>query len=78
MTFMKLNHNYINPEVNEDSEEYFDFGKYCNDFKKKNYKRVSTLIPRSDTEMIAFLEKKESVSTYIRNLIREDMEKTNK
>lgn len=72
---MKLNPNYINSETNEDSEEYFDFDKYCNDFKKKNYKRVSTLIPRSDTEMIEFLEKKGSVSTYIRNLIREDMKK---
>ena len=72
---MKLNSNYVNPNANEDSENYFDFDKYCNDFKKKNYKRVSTLIPRSDIEMIAFLEEKDSVSTYIRNLIREDMKK---
>lgn len=72
---MKLNPNYINQNVEEDNEEYFDFGKYCNDFKKKNYKRISTLIPRSDTEIIEFLEKKDSVSSYIRNLIREDMKK---
>ena len=51
---MKLNPKY----VNEDDENYFDFQRYNNDFKKQNYKKISALIPRSDTEMIEYLKTK--------------------
>lgn len=69
---------YINENVPEDSENYFDFQKYCNDYKKATYKRITALIPRSNKEMIAHLEKQKSVSSYIYNLIQQDMEKNSK
>ena len=75
---MKLNEKYVNKNVSEDDERYFDFKRYNNDFKKKHYKRVSALIPRHNTEMIEFLESKESISSYIYVLIKNDMEKTKK
>ena len=75
--FMKLNPKYVNPDVSEDDERYFDFQQYNNDFKKKHYKRVSALIPKEDHAMITFLEEKDSVSSYIYNLIKTDMEKSN-
>ena len=69
---------YINKNVSEDSEKYFDFQKYCNDFKKKHYKRVVALIPRSDEEMIQHLATKDSVSAYIYGLIKDDIERNKK
>ncbi len=69
---------YINKNVSEDDEHYFDFQKYCNDFKKTHYKRVVALIPRRDKEMIEYLESKSSVSGYIYDLIKDDMEKNKK
>ena len=48
---MKLNEKYVNKNVSEDDERYFDFQRYNNDFKKKYYKRVTALIPKSNTEM---------------------------
>lgn len=75
---MKLNEKYVNKNVSEDDERYFDFQRYNNDFKKKYYKRVTALIPKSNTEMIKFLEEKESVSGYLYDLIKADMEKNKK
>lgn len=75
---MKLNEKYVNKNVSKDDERYFDFQRYNNDFKKKYYKRVTALIPKSNTEMIKFLEGKESVSGYLYDLIKADMEKNKK
>lgn len=56
-------------------DDYFDFAKYNADFMKKTYKRVTTLIPKSDVEVIEHLNKQKSVSSYILNLIKEDIKK---
>ena len=48
--------------------------KCCNDYKKVNYKRITALIPRKDSAMIEHLAKQKSVSTYIYELIKKDMD----
>lgn len=81
---------YINPEVSPESEDYFDFveftkdfmkengfdqTKYMNDYNKEHYKRVTVLVPQSEQEVIEFLKAKKPVSSYILNLIKQDMNK---
>lgn len=81
---------YINSDVPEDSDEYFDFASFTNDFlkergfnqqeymneyNKKHYKRVTVMIPYSEEEIIEYLKNKKPVSSYILNLIKEDMGK---
>ena len=60
--------------VNKDSQKEFDAQKYCNDYKKVKYKRITALIPRKDSAMIEHLAKQKSVSTYIYELIQKDMD----
>lgn len=84
---------YINPEVSPESEDYFDFAgftndfmkengfdqtKYMNDYNKEHYKRVTVLVPQSEHDIIEFLKTKRPVSSYILNLIKEDMEENNR
>ena len=69
------NKKYINENVSKDSEKYFDFAKYNADFMKTHYKRITTLIPLSEIEIIDHLSKQKSVSAYILDLIRKDMHK---
>ncbi len=69
------NKKYINKNVNENDERYFDFAKYNADFMKTHYKRITTLIPLSEINVIEHLNKQKSVSGYILNLIKEDMHK---
>lgn len=79
---------YINSEVSPESEDYFDFvgftqdfmkengfdqTKYMNDYNKEHYKRVTVLVPQSECEVIEFLKTKNPVSSYILNLIKQDM-----
>lgn len=81
---------YINTDVPEDSDEYFDFANFTNDFlkergfnqqeymneyNKKHYKRVTVMIPYSEEEVIDYLKNKKPVSSYILNLIKEDIRK---
>ena len=73
-----MNEKYINKNVNEDDERYFDFQTFCEDFMEDNYKKVSFLIPKSDTKIVEKLEQQESVSKYIYNLILEDVRKNEK
>lgn len=68
-----MNEKYINKNVSEDDERYFDFQTFCEDFMEDNYKKVSFLIPKSDTKIAEKLEQQESVSKYIYNLILEDV-----
>ena len=91
MTMKKIKKSdYINNDVSEDSEEYFDFARftndflkengfnqqeYMNDYNKKHYKRVTVLIPYSEKEIIEYLKTQKPVSSYILNLIKEDMAK---
>ena len=70
------NKKYINENVSKDSsEKYFDFAKYNADFMKTHYKRITTLIPLSEVEIIDYLSKQKSVSAYILDLIKKDMHK---
>ena len=73
-----MNEKYINKNVSEDDERYFDFQTFCEDFMEDNYKKVSFLIPKSDTKILEKLEQQESVSKYIYNLILEDVRKNEK
>lgn len=67
------NKKYINKNVDENDERYFDFAKYNADFMKTHYKRITTLIPLSEINVIEHLNKQKSVSGYILKLIKEDM-----
>ncbi len=69
------NKKYVNTNVNEDNEKYFDFAKYNADFMKTHYKRVTALIPLSEMDVIEHLNKQKSASSYILQLIKEDMKK---
>ena len=69
------NKKYVNSKVNEDDEKYFDFAKYNADFMKTHYKRVTALIPLSEMGVIEHLNKQKSASSYILQLIKEDMKK---
>ncbi len=69
------NKKYINKNVDENDERYFDFAKYNADFMKTHYKRITTLIPLSEINVIEHLNKQKSVSGYILKLIKEDMHK---
>ena len=69
------NKKYVNTNVNEDDEKYFDFAKYNADFMKTHYKRVTALIPLSEMDVIEHLNKQKSASSYILQLIKEDMKK---
>ncbi len=69
------NKKYINKNVDENDERYFDFAKYNADFMKTHYKRITTLIPLSEINVIEHLNKQKSVSGYILKLIKEDMYK---
>ena len=51
-----MNEKYINKNVSEDDERYFDFQTFCEDFMEDNYKKVSFLIPKSDTKIVEKLE----------------------
>ena len=53
----------------------FDEVKYNNDFKKKHYKRVTILVPYNETDLLSYLNSKDSKSGYILDLIRNDMKK---
>lgn len=82
---------YINYNVSPDSEEYFDLArfvkdysgqsefdpyKYMNKYNKEHYKRVTILVPQSNTEMIEHLKKHKPVSSYVLQLIEQDMKKS--
>lgn len=49
--------------------------QYLNTYTKGHYKRVTVLIPKEKEEILAFLKTKKPVSTYILELIQNDMEK---
>ncbi len=50
--------------------------KYINKYNKKNYKQlILHLSYVFDKEMIEFLQTKESKNSYIKNLIKADMER---
>lgn len=68
-----MNEKYINKNVSEDDDRYFDFQTFCDDFMEDNYKKVSLLIPKSDTKIVVKLEQQESVTKYIYNLISKDV-----
>ena len=47
---------------------------YNNQFQKESYKRVVVkLSKKNDMDLMRFLNKKDNVTTYIKELIREDM-----
>ncbi len=54
----------------------FDQYKYINNFSKENYRRVTILVPKSDTDMLEHLDNQPSKSAYILDLIKKDMETT--
>lgn len=56
-------------------ENKFDSTKYRNQFDKENYKRVTILVPNVNTQMLNWLDKNKPVSSYILNLIDQDMKK---
>lgn len=58
-----------------DMENKFDSTKYRNQFDKENYKRVTVLVPNVNTQMLNWLDKNKPVSSYILNLIDQDMKK---
>ena len=70
------NKKYINENVDEDDERYFDFAKYNADFMKSHYKRVTVLVPLSEIELLDHLDNNKPVSSYILNLIKEDYKKS--
>ena len=45
-------------------------------YAKKNVRRVTIAFSPVDTDIVAHLEKQESMSGYIKRLVREDMERT--
>ena len=73
-----MNEKYINKNVSEDDDRYFDFLTFCEDFMEDNYKKVSLLIPKSDTKIVEKLEQQESVTKYIYDLISKDVRKNEK
>lgn len=70
------NKKYINENADKDDESYFDFAKYNADFMKTHYKRVTVLVPLSETNIIEYLDNNKPVSSYILNLIKEDYKKS--
>lgn len=38
-----MNEKYINKNVSEDDERYFDFQTFCEDFMEDNYKKSITV-----------------------------------
>lgn len=50
--------------------------KYINDWKRKNAKRIAFDISKEkDPDIIEMLEKQTSMSAYIKDLIRQDIER---
>lgn len=56
-------------------EKKFNQFEYNNQFNKEHYKRVTILVPQTNKEMLKWLEKNKPVSSYILDLIQEDMQK---
>lgn len=59
--------------INEN--QAFDQQKYINGYNKEHYKRVTVLVPKEEEDILSFLKGKKPVSTYILDLVREDMKK---
>lgn len=52
----------------------FNKVKYDADYKRKNYKRLSVLVPLKDAELLEYIESKKSVSSYLLELAKKDFE----
>ena len=49
---------------------------YINEYNKENYRRFTVKLHKTlEPEMIAFLETKENVNAYLKDLIKREMEK---
>lgn len=53
----------------------FNQFEYNNQFNKEHYKRVTILVPQTNSEMLEWLEKNKPTSSYILGLIEKDMKK---
>ncbi len=54
-------------------KEKFDFKKYNDEYKKNHYKRIMINIPLKDDEVINKLNSVPSKSSYIYQLIKDDI-----
>ncbi len=54
-------------------KEKFDFKKYNDEYKKNHYKRIMINIPLKDDEVIDKLNSVPSKSSYIYQLIKDDI-----
>ena len=57
-----MNGKYINKNVSEDDGRYFDFQTFCEDYMEGTHKKVSLLIPKSDTKIVEKLEQHKVIS----------------
>lgn len=60
-------------------KQTFDQSKYIQQYMKDNYLRVQILLNReTDADMIEHLKQKKSMSGYVKELIRKDMDASDK